>query len=174
MAPREPNAAHGGARSWIRSNVLGLVAIFIALSGSAVAAQVADDGRTTVSKAKKGPRGRPGPPGPQGVQGIQGLQGPAGGLSNVIVERTEVAVPISSGNGGYAVCPTGRTLVGGGAAFTGGGDLGGEDVIVSSGPTDSSTAFSTTLDGDVADRWYGQFVTTGAADTGYVFALCAL
>jgi hypothetical protein len=72
-------------RSWIRHNILGLVAIFIALSGSAVAAQVATEDGATTSKAKKkkarrGPTGPPGATGPQGLQGPAGLStGPAGG-----------------------------------------------------------------------------------------------
>jgi hypothetical protein len=87
---RRYSPAHG----WIRSNVLGLVAIFIALSGTAVATQVDSDPPATHSsagpkaqsaaKAKRGPRGpagppgSPGPQGSQGPQGVQGLQGPTG------------------------------------------------------------------------------------------------
>jgi hypothetical protein len=65
---------------WIRNNVLGLVAIFIALSGSAVAAQVSSDenGATKAAVKKKGKRG---PAGPQGPQGPQGPPGPATGLA---------------------------------------------------------------------------------------------
>jgi hypothetical protein len=68
---------------WLRSNVIGLVAIFIALSGTAVATQVASkDGKATIAKAKvkRGPRGPAGPPGPAGPQGPQGpATGPASG-----------------------------------------------------------------------------------------------
>jgi len=66
-----------GVTEWIRSNVLALVAIFIALSGSAAAVQVADTQRPakSVATAAKSKRGRPGPPGPQGSQGAQGQQG---------------------------------------------------------------------------------------------------
>jgi len=54
--------------NWIRSNVLGLIAIFIALSGTAVAAQAGGDHglKAKTAKAKKGPRGPAGPPGPPG------------------------------------------------------------------------------------------------------------
>jgi hypothetical protein len=62
---------------WIRQNVLGLIAIFIALSGSAVATQVAHDGAHS-AKAKKGPRGPAGPAGLQGPPGAPGAQGPVG------------------------------------------------------------------------------------------------
>lgn len=74
----------GGAHNWIRSNILGLVAIFIALSGSAVAANVADQsgGKATKAakkkKAKPGPAGPAGAQGPQGTQGLQGVQGVPG------------------------------------------------------------------------------------------------
>jgi hypothetical protein len=90
--------------SFIRSNVLGLIAIFIALGGTAIAtqgngktrpslpvtstsaAQVAFASRAHVAKkkGKRGPAGPAGPAGPQGAQGlqgipgIQGIQGPVG------------------------------------------------------------------------------------------------
>lgn len=63
--------------TWIRHNVLGLIAIFIALSGTAVATQVASDGAKQAKKVKV-KRGPPGPAGPAGPQGGQGIQGPAG------------------------------------------------------------------------------------------------
>jgi hypothetical protein len=53
------------------------VAIFIALSGTAVATQVATDGSAESAK-KKARRGPPGPAGPAGPQGLQGPQGPQG------------------------------------------------------------------------------------------------
>jgi hypothetical protein len=64
---------------WIRSNLFGLVAIFIALGGSAIAAQVSShSGKAhAAKKAKRGPRGPAGAPGPQGP--IGGATGPAGG-----------------------------------------------------------------------------------------------
>ena len=75
-SPSEPRGAH----AWIRNNILGLVAIFFALSGSAVATQVATQGGAKIAKAKKGPRGPAGPTGPQGAQGAPGsLTGAASG-----------------------------------------------------------------------------------------------
>jgi hypothetical protein len=74
----------GRAHAWIRNNILGLVAIFIALGGSAVAAQVADKpgakastkadkpGAKASTKVKRGPRG------PRGVRGFRGVAGPQG------------------------------------------------------------------------------------------------
>ena len=63
----------GSTHRWIRSNILGLVAIFIALSGSAVAANVASDGGdATAAKKKKSKRGPAGPQGPAGPAGAPG------------------------------------------------------------------------------------------------------
>src|SRR5262245_21311867 len=81
MNERDPNHRGGGERGyqWIRSNILGLVAIFIALSGSAIAAQVASHpaAKAATKKAKPGP---PGPAAPQGSQGPpEPSTGPAGG-----------------------------------------------------------------------------------------------
>lgn len=86
---RKPSNSNepGRIRTWIRHNALGLVAIFLALNGVAVAVQVADQkgskgvaqvATTKKAKATKKKKGRPGPPGPAGPQGIQGLQGPPG------------------------------------------------------------------------------------------------
>jgi hypothetical protein len=64
------------AHAWIRSNILGFVAIFIALSGTAIAANVAGDHPGAhAAKKKKVKRGPAGPQGPQGIQGIQGAPG---------------------------------------------------------------------------------------------------
>jgi hypothetical protein len=81
---RKPQGSGGSAHAWVRGNILGLVAIFIALSGSAVATQVATkQGATTAAKKKRGPRGPAGPPGATGPVGAQGaaglLTGPASG-----------------------------------------------------------------------------------------------
>jgi hypothetical protein len=72
--------ARGSAHAWVRQNILGLVAIFIALSGSAVAANVASHDALVAAKkkVKRGPPGPPGPQGPQGPPGQQGVQGPPG------------------------------------------------------------------------------------------------
>jgi hypothetical protein len=83
---RQEEAEEAVVHDWLRSNVLGLVAIFIALNGTAVAVQTASEGdsRTTTAKkaakkkAKRGPAGPQGPAGPAGPQGIQGPQGPSG------------------------------------------------------------------------------------------------
>ncbi len=81
--PTDTRYRRSPAHSWLRSNVLGLVAIFIALNGTAVAVQTASkgDGRTATAKKSakaKVKRGPPGPAGAAGAQGPQGLQGPQG------------------------------------------------------------------------------------------------
>src|SRR5262245_34595586 len=76
------DSPEGGGRSyrWLRGNVLGLVAIFIALSGCAVAVQVASDPTTQDAIKSKKKKARLGPAGPQGPQGPPGPStGPAGG-----------------------------------------------------------------------------------------------
>jgi hypothetical protein len=79
MNEREKNRSTGSAYTWVRSNILGLVAIFLALTGTAVAANVASDSNHAgVAKKKKVKRGPAGPAGPAGAQGIQGQQGVAG------------------------------------------------------------------------------------------------
>jgi hypothetical protein len=77
--PREPVPSNppqvSGPHAWIRSNILGLAAIFIALSGSAAAATVVV---THGSKAKSSKKGKPGPRGPIGPQGVPGAPGATG------------------------------------------------------------------------------------------------
>ena len=79
MKEKDSRAGMQGAHSWIRQNILGLVAIFIALSGTALATNVASNHAAQSAKSRRGPRGPAGPPGPQGLQGLEGLQGPATG-----------------------------------------------------------------------------------------------
>jgi hypothetical protein len=77
----EPNQAQPGqVHAWLRNNILGLVAIFIALSGSAIAANVASQpGAQKAAKKKKVKQGPAGPAGPQGPAGPAGPVGPATG-----------------------------------------------------------------------------------------------
>jgi hypothetical protein len=79
---RTNSSSAGRTRSWIRQNILGMVAIFIVLSGTAVATNVADNPAdkddaqaAKKKKIKRGPAGPPGPPGPQGVPGTPGANG---------------------------------------------------------------------------------------------------
>jgi hypothetical protein len=64
--------------SYIRQHHLGLIAIFIALSGTAVATTAVSHNTVRVVAAKKTKRGPAGPQGPQGPAGPQGIQGAVG------------------------------------------------------------------------------------------------
>jgi hypothetical protein len=74
-------AAPGHAHIWIRNNVVGLVAVFLALSGSAVAANVASEPGAQKAAKKKVKRGPPGPQGPAGPAGPAGPSGQATGAA---------------------------------------------------------------------------------------------
>jgi hypothetical protein len=70
---------------YLRQHHIGLIALFIALTGTAYAGtQVASHpfdqqaAKATKKKVKRGPRGPQGPAGPVGPAGPQGLTGPAG------------------------------------------------------------------------------------------------
>lgn len=82
------------SREFVRSNALGLVAIFIALNGTAIAANLASDSESktkavkaakgkAVTAAKRGRRGRIGPAGPAGPAGSPGAPGTALGFAYV-------------------------------------------------------------------------------------------
>ncbi len=79
----QSGTTHGRAHAWLRANVLGLVAIFLALNGTAVAVQVAKDSgmgkgaKAGAAKKKKKKKVKviAGPPGPQGPQGPAGTSG---------------------------------------------------------------------------------------------------
>jgi hypothetical protein len=72
------SGSNSRAHAWIRSNILGFVAIFIALSGSAIAANVASQHPGAHAAKKKVKRGPPGPQGPQGATGAPGAPGAPG------------------------------------------------------------------------------------------------
>ena len=93
-------------RAFIRSNLLGLIAIFIALGGTAAATQTGGGASTPAStpalvtraalhhptgtaqtaakkKSRRGPRGPQGPSGPQGPAGLQGTPGAPGAPATI-------------------------------------------------------------------------------------------
>ena len=94
--------------SWLRQNILGLVAIFIALSGTAVATQVTSKKVVVVKAAKKGKRGPRGPAGPQGAPGQRGEAGQQGATGPT--GATGTTAPL-----GYAFVGSGGTLVASGS-----------------------------------------------------------
>jgi Chaperone of endosialidase len=96
---------------WIRRNVLGLVAIFVALGGTAMATQVVSEsgvGQAAAKKKKKKAKRIPGPAGPQGPQGPQGPPGPATGPAGGALAG---AYPNPSLNVTGGPCPNGQELV---------------------------------------------------------------
>jgi hypothetical protein len=63
-------AQRGRAPTWVRNNIVGLVALFVALSGTTYAAQaINDQGARGTKAAKKKKKVKRGPAGPQGPAG---------------------------------------------------------------------------------------------------------
>jgi hypothetical protein len=100
--------ASPGSYAWIRNNILGLVAIFIALSGSAAAATVViqrDSKSSAKAKASKKAKAKRGPQGPAGAVGAQGAAGAQGAHG---ADGTATAYARSS------PCPSGACDISGG------------------------------------------------------------
>jgi len=105
--------APGVGYVWLRNNAVGLLALFVALSGTAVAAQVASNAHSgagvRAAKKKRGPRGPQGPKGDTGPPGMShGFQAAGGtGASSVsgsLFGTTVVTVQPPPGN--YLVTST--------------------------------------------------------------------
>ena len=123
------------------ATVISLLALFVALSGTAVANNglilgtqikshtiAASKLTPTAVKFLKGQRGVPGQPGPAGNDGAdgaigpQGPAGPAGGFNPASVQYISspvVSIGPGSVGGATASCPSGTTTIGGGG-FTNG------------------------------------------------------
>jgi hypothetical protein len=104
------------------ATVLSAVALFFALSGSAVAARhylitSTAQIKPSVLRHLRGHEGKPGPAGTAGPAGTPGPQGPAGpsNLSGLIeVEGPKNAVPAEHVGSSVATCPAGDHAVSGG------------------------------------------------------------
>jgi hypothetical protein len=123
----------------IRTNVIGYLALVVALSGTAYAAgkingkqikQNSIPANRLTKSARTSLRGQQGPPGQQGPSGQQGPPG-QNGATNVVV-RTHV---ITSGGSvlGEAACDAGERALSGGVAKSNGGII-SSDVILGSYP----------------------------------------
>jgi hypothetical protein len=98
-----------------RSDVIAVLALVLALSGTAVAAGYVITSTHQIKpsvlhqlRGNRGPRGRQGPQGPQGPQGqqgLQGVQGPAGPSNAYEAYRDETA--------GFGATPTTVATLGG-------------------------------------------------------------
>lgn len=120
------------------SMIVALIALFVALSGTAIAAAptitglqikdhsigLVDISNTTVAKLHglRGPAGDQGPEGTPGVAGSQGLPGVNGGFDPSKVQYvTSLTTSLPSAGVGSARvdCPAGTKVIGGGATTSG-------------------------------------------------------
>ena len=169
---------------WIRShlsfaNVVSIVAVFVALGGTSVAAISLSKNSVGASQIKKNAVGgseirknavrsgevrngalRAGdfaegqlPAGPQGLQGLQGIQGPRGTFGDITVQHELAAVALADDtSASYTVfCPDGQRGIGGGAR----GDATDSEFtsVTSSRPVISTANTGAPLDGGTFTGW---------------------
>ena len=185
------------------ANVLSVVALFVALGGTSVAAISLSKNSVGASQIKKNAVGgseirknavrsgevrngalRAGdfaegqlPAGPQGLQGLQGPEGPRGTFGEVTVQFEQAAVDLADGaNASYnAFCPEGQRGIGGGAR----GDATDSEAtnVTSSRPAMSSGNTEPPLDNGTYTGWRITVVNLpGGVMTGIrpeVWAVCA-
>jgi hypothetical protein len=168
-----------GLVSYLRRHHIGVLALCIALSGTAYAATLPSNSvggaqlkknAVTSPKVKNrsllardfargqlpaGPRGARGPTGPAGPRGERGLTGPAG-ATNVTVRVGPEVAGLST-----ASCLAGERAVGGGGIATG-----GDGVLWDSSPTQGSGT-PTSWDAEAVDR------AAGTVDFARAYVVCA-
>ena len=159
-----------------RSMAVALIALIVAMSGSAVAAtlitskQIKDGTIQTKDISKKaraqlaakassvpGPQGPAGPAGPKGDKGDPGATGLAGapgkdgtnGVTNVAVRTGQVFVGANSSDVAFAHCNAGEKAVGGGGSFFFTAD--GAEWIQKSAPANGTQVAAV---GSTPDAWF--------------------
>ncbi len=172
---------------YLRRHHLGLLALFIALGGSAYAAsqlprdsvgskqlrkgavRSADIKAGAVKLGKIDKKARAALRG-QGLQGPVGPQGAPGRLSTAVIRFVEFTTPKESFSGQYgADCEPGEIAVGGGAGYT--SSPGSLERVIYSGPT-AGEGFP--KQGEVPTGWDGALYNSeGAAKDGRVYVVCA-
>ena len=99
----------------------------------------------------------------------------AGALRSTTVVRTSMTQfgPGPQDFHGYATCPSGQSVTGGGVGLAGGSNATSYMITRDSGPTDSSGNFVHTATATVPASWYGMIYRAAGTATPYVWAICA-
>jgi hypothetical protein len=167
------------------SVVVAVVALLVAMSGSAVAAslitgeQIKDGTIQAKDLSKKtraklaatagGVRGPVGPAGPQGDPGANGRDGQDGlnALTETTIRRGQAEVGAHQSGIAFAHCQPGEQSVGGGGQFA---TIDGSEWIQRSAP---AIGTQVATDGSKADGWFARgFNDENAAQTLTAFAVC--
>jgi hypothetical protein len=159
--------------------VVALLALFVALGGSAFAATQYRITSTKQIKPRvirylKGQRGKPGPQGTAGATKVQRVIGPAA--------HVPAFESIPSYGTSIAECPTGTTLVGGGARVAPDGPSGGRAAVIAQSYPASDDTPGDFLGSGPVRRWVAVAVNPGPDQYGvypsqsatvWAYALCA-
>ena len=164
------------------SMVVAVIALLVAMSGSAVAASLITgeqikDGtiqtkdlskktRTRLASASAGERGPAGPAGLKGDRGADGRDGPAG-AAGAVVRRGESEVGAHQSGIAFAHCHPGEEAIGGSGEFA---VIDGKEWIQQ---TDPASATQVASDGSKADGWLARgFNDEDETQTFTAFAVC--
>lgn len=174
------------AGRYLRRNHLGLLALFIALGGTAYAAtqlprnsvgtkqlkkgavRTADIGKGAVKLAKIDQAAQDAL---RGQRGATGPQGPAGTFGSVVVRFFEFDVGKEQNSSQRtAKCKSGEVAVGGGAGFQ--GSPGGGERVVYSGPSTTGEGFL--KEGEVPTGWSAVLYNSeGNTKPARIYVVCA-
>jgi len=174
--------------SYLRRHHIGLLALFVALGGTAYAAaelprdsvgskqlrkgavRTSDIRARAVTLGKLNKAARRALKGQVGPRGADGAQGPAGQLSSAVIRFKEFTASKEDFSGQYtAKCNPGEVAVGGGAGFT--SSPGSGERLIYSGPV-SGEGFPD--EGEIPDGWDGSLYNSEPAPKkGRVYVVCA-